>query len=80
MYPDYEVPPKLKNCQHCGDPAVIFEDRKEAHWPFRIILRLAFCYECCQEVKYGKLPRLTDSPYQSRRGSGMQKRKRHFGP
>lgn len=75
----YQVPEKLKNCQHCNDPATIFEDRRERFWPFRIVLRLAYCYECYQEIVNKKMPKLTDSPYQSRRGSGIQKRKRHFG-
>lgn len=66
------------NCQHCGDPAVIFEERKEPFWPFKLITTLRFCYECHQEVVYGRMPRLTDSSFQSRRGSGMQKRKRFF--
>jgi len=74
MYPN----PEKRNCQHCADPATIIENRQEPFWPFRIILRLAYCYECFQEVKYGKMPKLTDSPHQSRRGNRIQKRKRHF--
>lgn len=67
-----------KNCQHCGDPAVIFKEWKEPFWPFKIVDTQAFCYECHREVAYGQLPKLTDSPYQSRKGNGMQKRKRLF--
>lgn len=74
----YVQKPQKQTCDHCGDPATLIEERKEPHWPFKTTLILSFCYECYQEIKYKKLPKLTDSPYQSRRGNNMQKRRRYF--
>lgn len=65
-------------CRCCGDPATIVKEIKERFWPFKLIDIIAYCYDCHREVVYKQLPKLTDSPYQSRRGSGMQKRKRYF--
>lgn len=65
-------------CDYCRDPAQIVEERKEPFFPFKVVQVLAFCYDCHREVIYKQLPRLTDSPYRSRKGSGIQKRKRYL--
>lgn len=64
------------NCDHCGDPAVIHQEYKERFWPFKVIESHSYCYECYQELVNGKLPKLTDSPYRSRKGSGVTNRRR----
>lgn len=63
-------------CQHCGDPARIINTIKKPFWPFEIERVEARCYECYQEVIKGKLPKMTDSTFRSRRGCSIKKRHR----
>tara|TARA_B100000614_G_C14479985_1_gene466282 strand:+ start:857 stop:1084 length:228 start_codon:yes stop_codon:yes gene_type:complete len=65
-----------KYCQFCGDPAKIINIYKKPYWPFEIDREECYCYECHLEIKGGKIPKVTDPSHQSRRGSGMKKRRR----
>ena len=62
-------------CHHCGDPAVLFQERKEPFWPFRVVFKRSFCYECYQEVVNHRIPKLTDSSHRSCRGAGVRNRR-----
>jgi len=63
-------------CDYCGDPAVLFREIKHHFWPFAVLQKHSYCYECYQELVNKRLPKLTDSRLHSRRGSGIQKRRR----
>jgi len=62
-------------CECCFDPARFIKKQRLPYWPFKTISLVAYCYECYQEVIYGKLPKVTDPSTKSRRGSGVKKRR-----
>ena len=65
-------------CMYCEDPARIINKIQKPYWPFEIEGYQSYCYECYQEVVKGQTPMVTDPTLSSRRGSGMQKRKKYM--
>jgi len=65
-------------CEFCGDTATRIKKTKQPFWPFAVKSCSAYCDECYREIFYGKLPNVTGAQHRSKKGRGVEDRRRHF--
>lgn len=63
-------------CEYCGDPAQIIRKVKQSFFPFKVKSISALCKDCHREIYDGKIPDVTGPEHKSRKGRGIQDRRK----